>query len=103
MMRLLRLSLTVAAASIALVPFEASAQTQCGGGRASNGDCVNETMATMAIETAVIFSQPKVSHTAYPVLPFADRLYRYPNQLISNQLAPTRVTPPPPPRGDDGG
>jgi hypothetical protein len=96
MTRLLQLSLIATAASFALLPSAASAQTRCAGGHAANGDCVNEAMAAAAIQAAVIFSQPKISLTAYPVLPSLDRLYRYPNQLIPNQQPPTRMAPPPP-------
>ena len=95
MLRLLRLSLMAAAASFALPLIGASAQTSCAAGQAANGDCVNEAMAMAAIKVAVIFSQPKISLTAYPVLPSTDRLYRYPNQLNPNQLVPTRVGPGP--------
>jgi len=94
MTRLLQASL-IAAASFILLPLAASAQTQCAGGRAANGDCVNEAMAAAAIQAAVIFSQPKISLTAYPVLPSVDRLYRYPNQLNPNPLPPTVVGPGP--------
>ena len=48
-----------------------------------------------AIQAAVIFSQPKISLTAYPVLPSADRLYRYPNQLNPGQPTVTIVGPGP--------
>jgi hypothetical protein len=104
MTRLLQLSLMTVATSFALAvaPSGASAQSACGGGRAANGDCVNEALAVSAIQTAVTFSQAKISLTAYPVLPSADRLYRYPNQLIPNQLPPTRIAPPPPPPPSGG-
>jgi len=52
-------------------------------------------MAKSALQAAVIFSQPKISFTAYPVLPSADRLYRYPNQLIPDQLPVTPIGPAP--------
>lgn len=52
-------------------------------------------MARSALQAAVIFSQPKISYTAYPVLPSADRLYRYPNQLMPDQLRTTPVAPGP--------
>ena len=103
MTRLLRLSLLAAAASFALPLAGASAQTACAFGHSANGDCVNEAMATSAITSAVIFSQPKISLTAYPVLPSLDRLYRYPNQLIPNPLGPTRIGPGPAPIVIGGG
>jgi uncharacterized membrane protein YgcG len=104
MRRLLHLSLLVSAASLTSLPHEeASAQTICAAGRAANGQCVNAAMATAAITTAVVFSQPKISFTAYPVLPASDRLYRWPHQLNPNQLVPTRVGPGPRPAGGDSG
>jgi hypothetical protein len=67
----------------------ASAQARCDGGRTANGECVNREMMSSARQSAVIFSQPKISHTAFPVLPSVDNLYRYPHQLIPDQLPPT--------------
>ena len=100
--------------AIASLPNAASAQAKCAGGVAVNGDCVNEAQAIAAIQSAVIFSQPKISLSAYPVLPSLDRIYRYPNQLNPSQLPPTRIgtrplppppviTPPPPPPPPGGG
>jgi hypothetical protein len=66
----------------------------CREGRAISGECVNAGLAESMRQTAIIFSQPKLSLTAYPVLPGDDWLYRYPNQLISNPLLPpARATP----------
>ena len=79
MIRLLQASLT--ATALVLLPHGISAQPRCAAGHAANSDCVNEALAFVAIQAAVIFSQPKISLTAYPVLPSADRLYRYPNQF----------------------
>jgi hypothetical protein len=102
-------------ATIAIVSLSnaASAQKKCPGGQAANGDCVNEILATSATQAAVIFSQPKISLSAYPILPRLDRIYRYPDQLNPNQLPSTRVgtqpppppsvPPPPPPPGGGGG
>jgi hypothetical protein len=87
---ILKISGLVVASSMALLPSVAQAQVGCAMGKAVSGDCVNEAMAKSALRSAVIFSQPKISFTAYPVLPSADRLYRYPNQLMPNQL---RTTP----------
>ena len=42
-------------------------------------------------EVAIIFSQPKISQTAFPVLPSGDRAYRYPNQLIPDPLKPSPI------------
>jgi hypothetical protein len=89
MARMLKVLGLVVAGSMALPAF-AQIQAGCAMGKATDGDCVNEAMAKSALQAAVIFSQPKISLTAYPVLPSADRLYRYPNQLMPNQL---RTTP----------
>ena len=95
MVRALTLSGLVMLASMTLLPSLAAAQAGCAMGKASSGDCVNEAMAASALQAAVIFSQPKISLTAYPVLPSADRLYRYPNQLMPNQLRTTPLGPGP--------
>ena len=95
MIPILKISGLVVASSMALLPSVAHAQVGCAMGKAVSGDCVNEAMAKSALQSAVIFSQPKISFTAYPVLPSADRLYRYPNQLMPNQLRTTPLGPGP--------
>ena len=77
----------------------ASAQQNCSDGVAANGQCVDPTIVNAMREGAVIFSQPQISFTAFPILPTGDLQYRYPNQLIPNLLKPsaTGVVPPPPP------
>jgi hypothetical protein len=81
---------TAAAATLALSSTVAYGQVRCGAGRTASDACVETDLLTVARQTAVIFSQPKISHTAFPVLPSADRAYRYPNQLIPDQ---SRITP----------
>ena len=93
MARTLKVSGLVVAGAMALLPSLVHAQVRCTMGKAASGDCVNEAMAASALQAAVIFSQPKISLTAYPVLPSADRLYRYPNQLMPNQLRTTPIGP----------
>jgi hypothetical protein len=86
------LSSSAASAQVNPAPTQvnpASAQVRCDGGRTANGECVNREMMSSARQSAVIFSQPKISHTAFPVLPSLDNLYRYPHQLIPDQLPPT--------------
>ncbi|MGE5165768.1 MAG: hypothetical protein ACM3IH_17310 [Sphingobacteriales bacterium] len=95
MTRMLQISALIVAGSMTLLPWIAQAQVRCAAGAAVNGDCVNEAMARSALQAAVIFSQPKISYTAYPVLPSADRPYRYPNQLMPDQLRTTPVAPGP--------
>lgn len=96
MARTLKLSGLVVAGAMALSPSIVQAQqVGCGMGKAVSGDCVNEAMAKSALQAAVIFSQPKISLTHYPVLPSVDRLYRYPNQLMPDQLRATPIAPNP--------
>jgi hypothetical protein len=69
----------------------AGAQVKCPEGRTLNGDCVNAGLAASMRQTSIIFSQPKISQTAFPILPSVDRLFRYPNQLIPDPLKPAPV------------
>jgi hypothetical protein len=78
----------LASFSLALLAGTAAAQQNCGEGRLSNGNCVNPGLAASNRQTATIFSQPKISKTAFPVLPSGDRSFRYPNQLIPDQSKP---------------
>jgi hypothetical protein len=79
----------MASFSLALLAGTAVAQSRnCSEGRDSNGDCVNPGLAASNRQTATIFSQPKISRTAFPVLPGDDRRFRYPNQLIPDQSRP---------------
>jgi hypothetical protein len=97
MTRLVHLFLILATASLSFSPDDASAQKRCPSGLAASGDCANGAAARAATRAAVIFSQPKISTTAYPVLPSADRLYRYPNQLTTTPFIPPPVGPGPMP------
>jgi hypothetical protein len=74
----------------------ADAQVRCLEGKTASGECVNAGLADAMRQIAIIFSQPKLSYTAYPVLPSSDSLYRYPNQLNPDQLKPSRTTGPTP-------
>jgi hypothetical protein len=78
---------------LALSPDFAAAQTPCLEGRTGGGDCVNPQLAETARRSAVIFAQPKLSYTAFPVLPTNDNLYRYPNQLLPDPLKATPLGP----------
>jgi len=75
---------------IALAPERAAAQVQCPEGKTATGECVNPRLAASMRLTGIIYSQPKISRTAYPVLPADDWFYRYPNSLITD---PNRLTP----------
>jgi hypothetical protein len=81
-------------AAIGFMPFAANAQNACPEGRTSSGQCVNPNLADAMRQAAVIYSQPKLSFTHYPILPSLDWTYRYPNQLNPNQLNPSAVGKP---------
>jgi hypothetical protein len=73
---------------LSLLSGVAGAQVKCPEGKSWNGDCVNPALGAAMRQTAIIFSQPKISETTFPVLPADDLLYRYPNQLIPSPLKP---------------
>ncbi|SRR6266508_2020235 len=77
-------------------PASAGAQTSCPEGRTATGQCVNASLATTMRQSGVIFSQPKLSYTEFPVLPPDDPQYRYPNQLIPDPLKPAPTGTPSP-------
>lgn len=92
-----------AACLIVLWPDVGGAQGRCAEGRTVASQCVNAVLAENARLSAIIFAQPKISLTAFPVLPSGDANYRYPNQLIPDPLKPSAtgtpivMAPPPPP------
>jgi hypothetical protein len=65
----------------ALSPAVAAAQQKCPEGRAAGGACANPGLIAAARQTAIIFAQPKISQTAYPVLPTEDPRFRLLQQL----------------------
>jgi hypothetical protein len=79
--------------TLMLPPNFAAAQAPCLEGRTGSGECVNPRLAQSARRAAVIFAQPKLSYTAFPVLPSNDSLYRYPNQLIPDPLKAAPLGP----------
>ncbi len=94
------LAASVLFATIAMATGALMAQDTCADGRAADGTCVNGPLANLMRQNAIIFSQPLISYTAYPMLPSGDWTYRYPNQLIPNPLPPSSTgqsLPPPPP------
>lgn len=74
---------------ILLLSAAGSAQVKCPEGRSWTGGCVNPALAATARHLAIIFSQPKISRTAFPILPTEDHHSRYPNQLIPNPARPS--------------
>ena len=73
----------------------AAAQPRCLEGRTANGACVNVPLAGGMRQTSIVFSQPKISQTAYPILPVLDFRYRYPHQLTFIPTLPTPIAGPP--------
>ena len=97
MRRILHVGLLATVCVLAVWPAAASAQVKCVEGKTASGECVNAGLATAMRQLGIIFSQPKISQTAYPVLPSDDRMYRYPNQLIPDPLKPAPTAGPPVP------
>jgi hypothetical protein len=96
MRRIVQVGVLATVCALVLWPERAEAQRlRCPEGRTITGACVNPPLAMVMRRTAIIFSQPNLSRTAYPVPPSGDRMYRYPNQLIPNPLHPTPCCGPP--------
>lgn len=87
MTRRLTINLMAMLALIALSDL-CDAQVKCPEGKAFSGKCVNPALAASIRLTSVIYSQPKLSQTAFPVLPSGDLEFRYPHALIPNPLKP---------------
>lgn len=77
------------AMAVSIAPGVAHAQRACPDGRTASGQCINPQFADAMRQTAIIFSQPKISYTHYPVLPSQDWKYRYPNSLNPDPLKPS--------------
>ena len=73
---------TALAVLFGLTAFEARAQSACPEGRTASGQCVDPELASGMRQNSVIYSQPKISYTHYPILPSLDLSLRYPNSLI---------------------
>jgi hypothetical protein len=80
------------AAGCWIAPSAAMAQS-CPDGKTATGQCVNPGLADAMRQAAVIYSQPKISFTHYPVLPAQDWIFRYPNQLNPDQARPAPIAP----------
>jgi hypothetical protein len=85
MTRLCSSACRIFSAVVLLFSSAALAQAACPAGRAANGQCVDPDIADTMPQTAIIYSQPKISTTHYPVLPSLDWIFRYPNQLNVDQ------------------
>lgn len=88
-MAMFRIPIPVLAAACVLVSGGAFAQGSCPEGRTASGQCVNAGLADAMRQGAMIYSQPKLSSTQYPVLPSDDWTVRYPNQLNASPLLPS--------------
>jgi hypothetical protein len=88
-MKRIAVTLSTIVALSMLAPAVASAQqVKCPEGQTASGECVPPNLAARLRTTAIIFAQPKISQTAYPVLPADDWQYRYPNQVIPTPAKP---------------
>lgn len=97
MRNILTSGLVASIAAVVVVPAATPAQVKCLEGKTATGQCVNPALANALQQKAIIFSQSKISQMHYPVLPSDDRKYRYPNELIPDQLKPSAASAPPPP------
>jgi hypothetical protein len=93
MRRIILAGLLAAISCLPLLPSAANAEVKCPEGKTATGDCVNPALAAAMRQAAIIFSQPQISKTAFPILPADDRVYRYPNQLIPSPLKPAPAWP----------
>jgi hypothetical protein len=75
--------------SAAILATAANAQVRCLEGRTATGECVSPSLAVSARQAAIIFAQPSISFTTLPILPVDDWSFRYPDNLIPNELKPT--------------
>jgi hypothetical protein len=77
------------ACSALLVATASDAQVRCPEGKTSTGECVSPSLAVDARQAGIIFAQPLISSTTLPILPVDDWSFRYPHNLIPNELKPT--------------
>jgi hypothetical protein len=70
-------SLTALALLVATMPA-AIAQTRCPEGRTFSGECVKPELAKTMRKSAIVYSLPKFSYTAPPMLPSEDGTYAVP-------------------------
>lgn len=63
----------------------AVAQQKCPEGRSANGACVNPGLMVSARQSSIVFAQPKISQTAFPILPAEDPKFRVLHQLTRDR------------------
>ncbi|HTS40548.1 MAG TPA: hypothetical protein VLX09_12880 [Stellaceae bacterium] len=75
----MRLSLSVLILGLLVaVAAPAQAQRRCPEGRTFAGDCVKPELAQVMRKSAIVYSLPKFSYTAPPMLPSEDSVYAVP-------------------------
>ena len=84
----------LAVAAAFALPVPAAAQGACPAGKTASGQCVDPGIAGVSQLTSIIFALPKISYTAFPILPNGDTTYRYPNNLIPDPLNSSSSTRP---------
>ncbi len=72
------LMILVAAAAGAAWPASAPAQAVCPEGKTFAGTCVKSELGETTRKSVLIYSQPKISYTAPPLLPGEDGAYATP-------------------------
>jgi hypothetical protein len=77
------------AAAWVLLAGAAMSQGSCPDGRTGSGQCVNPQLADSMRQGSILYSQPKLSYTHYPVLPVFDWIFRYPRQLNPDPNQPS--------------
>lgn len=68
-------ALVSTASWLIVMPGSAGAQVRCPEGKTATGACVNPALAQAMRQQVVVFTQPKLSYAAKPVLPVQDRGY----------------------------
>ncbi len=94
-MRLHSLMLIVLLGAAVVPAVALPAHAECAEGMTVSGECIDPGLAAAARQQALILSQPKISYTAFPVLPNDDRSYRYPNQLNPDPQGSSSFVPTP--------
>jgi len=69
------------------MPADAQARVRCPEGKTASGECIDPGLGSATRQAAIVFSQPKLSETGFPLLPVDDWTYRYPNALINDPLS----------------
>lgn len=74
-----RIAQVTVCAALVLGGSVAAAQDSCPEGTTLAGECVDQDLAEASREGAIVYSQPQLSQTHYPILPSGDLTYRYPD------------------------